>query len=105
MEDANGEMNVMLESRPSKSHLRDSVKLSGISGSVCDSHPTVPLSRSVTGSFAGSSRALLLRVVSEVAILDSRLFVLALDCTLSIAFSSIDFRGPALIEALVLVCA
>lgn len=76
MEDANGEMKVILERRLNKSHFRDSGKLSGISGSVCDSHPTIPLSRSESGSFAGSSRAFLLR---EVSILDNRLLVLALD--------------------------
>jgi hypothetical protein len=103
MDDAKGEMNVMAERRLSKSHLRESAKLRGISGSVCDSHPTIPLSRSERGSFAGPRRGFLLRLVSEVAILDSRLLVLALDCILSIEYASMDFRGPALIDALVLV--
>lgn len=95
IEDANGEMNVILEIRPNRSHFRDSGKFNGISGSVCDSHPTIPLSRSEIGSFTGSSRAVLLR---EVSILDSRLLVLALVSTFSIGFVSAVFLCPDLTD-------
>jgi hypothetical protein len=101
MEEAKGEMNVMLEIKPNNIHLRESGKLRGISGSSWDSHPTTPLSRSESGSFAGSRRAFLLRVVSDVAIRDSLLFALALEPIRWIESPSVDFRGPALMDALV----
>jgi hypothetical protein len=76
IEDARGEINVMLESKERISHFRESWKFKGISGSSCDSHPTIPLSRSVVGSGAGASRAFLLLDVRFVAILESLLLVL-----------------------------
>jgi len=94
-------MKVMLESNPSRSHFRESGKFKGISGSFCDSHPTIPLSRSEIGSFSGSRRAFLLRDVRLVAILESLLLVLTLETTRWMDSLSRDFRGPGLMDALV----
>jgi hypothetical protein len=99
MEDASGEIKVMLDSKPRSKNLRDSGKLRGISGSCCDSQPTIPLSRSESGSLAGSRRAFLLLDVRLVAIRESLLFVLTLELTRVIPWPSRDFRGPALIDA------
>lgn len=99
MEDASGEINVMLDNRPRSKNLRDSGKLSGISGSFWDSQPTIPLSNSESGNFAGSRRAFLLLDVRLVAIRESLDFVLTLELTLVISWPSRDFRGPALIDA------
>jgi hypothetical protein len=98
MEEASGEMKVMLEIRPSNSHLRESGKLRGISGSSWDSHPTIPLSRSERGRFAGSRRAFLLREVRAVVIRDNLLLVLALEFILLIESPSPSFLGPASID-------
>ncbi len=101
IEDARGEMNVMLASRERRNHLRLSGKLRGISGSVCDSHPTIPLSRSETGRGLGSRRGFLLREVRVVAIRDSLLLTLERVSVRWISCSSGPFEGPALIDALV----
>lgn len=101
MDEARGEMKVILEIRPNRSHLRESGKFRGISGSSWDSHPTIPLSRSESGNLAGSRRAFLLRDVSVVAIRDNLLLVLTLVLTRCMGSVSIDIRGPALIDALV----
>jgi len=101
IEDARGEMKVMLESNPSRSHLRESAKFRGISGSFCDSHPTIPLSRFEIGSFTGSRRPFLLRDVRLVAIRESLLLVLTLEVTRWMDSLSSDFREPALMDALV----
>lgn len=98
IEDARGEINVMLESKESISHFRGSGKFSGISGSSCDSHPIIPLSKSVVGRGAGASRAFLLLDVRFVAILDSLLLELDLVVNRWISDSSIDFLEPALID-------
>jgi hypothetical protein len=76
IEEARGEMKVMLESKAIRNHFLDSGKLRGISGSNCDSHPTMPLSRSEVGSLAGSRRAFLLLDVRVVAIRDNLLLAL-----------------------------
>ena len=78
MDEASGETKVMLDNRPRSSHLREFAKFRGISGSSCDSHPTIPLSRSESGIFIGASRSFLLLDVSTVAIRDNLLFPLAL---------------------------
>lgn len=92
---------MMLASREIRNHFRDSGKLSGISGSSWDSHPTIPLSRSEVGRRAGSRRAFLLLEVRLVAIRDNLL--LALDWVLirEISRPSTHFSGPALIDAVV----
>ena len=97
IDEAKGEMRVMLERRDIKNHLRDSGKLRGISGSSWDSQPTIPLSRSEVGSWAGSRRSFLLLEVSPVAIRDNLL--LALDRLLirEISRPSASFGEPALI--------
>ena len=58
MDEANGVMKVMRERRPTMSHLRELVKLSGISGSCWLSQPTTPLSRSITGRTGGGRLSL-----------------------------------------------
>ncbi len=98
MEDARGEMNVMLASKDIRNHFRRSGKLRGISGSSCDSHPTIPLSRSDSGSGGGARRAFLLFEVKLVAIRDILLFVLDLVVTRCISLSS--FAGLALMAAI-----
>lgn len=98
IDDARGEMKVMLASREMRNHFRRSGKLRGISGSVCDSHPTIPLSRSESGNLAGSSRAFLLLLVREVVIRDNLLLMLDRVFTREISSSSAPFGGPALIE-------
>ncbi len=101
MEDARGEINVMLPSSAISVHFLFSEKLSGISGSSCDSHPTISLSRSDSGRGAGARRAFLLFELFEVrfvAIRDMRLRVLCFEVTRDRSFSS--FRGPGLIETL-----
>jgi hypothetical protein len=100
MLDARGEMKVMDPSRAISIHFRESGKLRGFSGSSCDSHPTMPLSRSESGSSAGAMRAFLLLEVRFVAIRDNLLFVLALVSTRS-SPSSTGALGPALIDAVV----
>jgi hypothetical protein len=89
-------MNVILLINPKRSHLRLSGKLRGISGSSCDSHPTIPLSRSDSGSGEGARRGFLLLEVRFVAIRDILLLVLDLVDTRRISFF---FPGPALIDA------
>jgi hypothetical protein len=101
MEDARGDMNVILASNDKRSHLRDSGKLSGISGSSCDSHPTMPLSRSESGRSWGASLALLDFDVRFVAIRDNLLFELDLVFIRSTPLPSVDFRRPALMDATV----
>jgi hypothetical protein len=101
MEDARGEMNVILASSDRINHFFFSGKFKGMSGSSCDSQPTVPLSKSDTGKGFGGSFSFLLFDVRFVAILDSRLFVLfklAPVCTRSMSVVSV-LRGPALIDA------
>ena len=88
IEEARGDMKVMEESRDSRNHFRDSGKLRGISGSSCESHPTIPLSRSEVGRGAGSSRFLLLLVVRLADMRDSLLLVLE---RVSIRWISRDF--------------
>lgn len=103
IEDASGEIRVMLASKPINSHFLDSAKFNGISGSSCDSQPTIPLSKSDSGNGAGSSRAFfLLLEVRFVAIRDSLLFELDFVGTrsMSFSFSGIDFPGPALIDSI-----
>jgi hypothetical protein len=97
IEEARGEINVMLESNDIKSHFLVSGKLRGMDSSVWDSHPTIPLSKSDKSKGSGASRGFLLLGVRLVAILDSLLFELDLEVTLWISFSS--FREPALIDA------
>jgi hypothetical protein len=103
MEEARGEMKVMLESKAINSHFLDSGKLRGISGSSCPSHPTIPLSRSEVGSGAGASRAFLLLEVRFVAIRDILLFVLDFVDTRWISDSSPDFPFPVLIDSTVVL--
>jgi len=98
IEDARGEMNVILESRERISHFRESWKFNGISGSSCDSQPTIPLSKSEVSSGAGASRAFLLLDVRFVAIFESLLLELDFVVTRWISNSSNDFLGPALME-------
>lgn len=94
IDDARGLMKVMAEIRPSSIHFRFAAKLSGISGSFWPSQPTMPLSRSVTGTFSGSSPSLCLfvRVVSFVAIRESPLLVVPVVDIRSRASFSTDFR-------------
>jgi hypothetical protein len=99
IEEARGEMNVMLESNDIKSHFWVSGKLRGIDSSDWDSHPTIPWSKSDNGKGSGTSRAFLLLEVKLVAIRDSRLFADDLEVTLWISVSS--FREPALLDATV----
>lgn len=96
IEEARGEINVMLESNDIKSHFLVSGKLRGMDSSVWDSHPTIPLSKSDKGKGSGASRGFLLLGVRLVAILDSLLFELDLEITLWISFSSL--REPALTD-------
>lgn len=55
MEEAKGEMKVMEARRKSISHFFFGAKFKGFSGSSWPSHPTIPLSRSFSGSFGRSS--------------------------------------------------
>ena len=91
----------MLASREISSHFLDSGKLRGISGSFCDSHPTIPDSRLDSGSFAGARPSFLLLDVRLVAIRDRRLLVLTLLAVVVVRRISSDVRGPALIDAMV----
>lgn len=77
MDEASGDINVILDNKPSKNHFRESGKFSGMAGSSCDSHPTILLSRSDNGIFAASSLALLFRAVRLVFIRESLLRPLA----------------------------
>ena len=79
IDDANGEMKVIAETRPRRTHFLAWGKLSGFLASSCDSHPTIPLSRSDNGSFSRSSRPLLLLVVRRDTTFESLLFVLDLE--------------------------
>jgi len=99
IEDARGDINVMPARRERRSHFRASGKLSGMSGSSCDSHPTIPLSRSDVGRGGGARRSFLLLDVRLVAIRDILLFVLDFVVTLWTSFLS--FCRPALIDATV----
>jgi hypothetical protein len=101
MEEARGEMKVMLDSKERSSHFLESGKLRGISGSSCDSHPTIPALRSEIGSFARVRRSFLLFDVKFVAIRDSLLLVLALLAVVETRWISSDLRAPALIDATV----
>jgi hypothetical protein len=101
IEEARGETKVMLASRERRNHLRLSGKLRGISGSSCDSHPTIPLSRSEIGKGLGSSLVFLLLEVRFVAIRDSLLLTLERVFVRWISCSSMPFEGPALIDAIV----
>jgi hypothetical protein len=78
IDEASGEMNVILARSEIRNHFRFSAKLSGISGSSCDSHPTIPLSRSDSGRRAGARRFFLLLEVKFVAMRERRLLVLVL---------------------------
>lgn len=49
IDDAKGEMKVMAPRREMSNHFLDLAKLSGISGSSWDSHPTILLARSESG--------------------------------------------------------
>ena len=95
----------MLANKERINHFFFSGKFKGISGSSCDSQPTMSLSRSDTGNGFGANFAFLLLEVRLVAILDRRLFVLfklAPVCTLSMSevpFTSV-LRGPALIDSI-----
>lgn len=100
IEEARGEMNVMLASKDMSIHFRLSGKLRGISGSSCDSHPTMPLSRSDSGRGAGARRAFLLLKVRFVAMRDNLLLVLDFVVTLRISSSS-TFSCGTFMEALV----
>ena len=91
----------MLASKEMSSHFLESGKLRGISGSSCDSHPTIPELRLDNGSLAGARRSFLLLDVRTVAIRDNLLFVLALLAVVVTRRISSDFRGPALIDATV----
>lgn len=91
IEEARGEMKVMLASREMRNHFCLSGKLRGISGSVCDSHPTTPLSRSERGNLAGSRRAFLLLLVREVVIRDNLLLTVDRVFTREMSSSSAPF--------------
>jgi hypothetical protein len=92
MEEAKGEIKVMLESSDIKSHFCVSGKLRGMDSSDWDSQPTIPLPRSDNGKGAGASRAFLLLEVKFVAIRDILLFALDLEVTLWMPFSSFPER-------------
>jgi len=99
IEEASGEMNVIEEIRPSNIHLRLLGKFRGIRGSSWLSHPTMPLSRSVSGIFslARPSFFLLLVLILDV-ICASLLLVLPPVLIRSMRMSSADFRRPVLID-------
>ena len=92
IEEASGEMKVILPSRAIRIHLRVSGKLKGISGSSCDSHPTRSLSRSDNGRGGGGRRAFLLLVARFVVIRDNLLLVLVFVLIRSMPFSFISLR-------------
>ena len=73
IDDASGEMNVMLARSEMRNHFLLSGKFKGISGSSWDSQPTIPWSRSETGSGGGSRRFFLLREEMLVAMRERRL--------------------------------
>lgn len=105
IEDARGEIKVMLASSPRRSHFFEFGKLSGIAGSSCDSQPTISLSRSETGMTGGGNRSFLDLEVRLVAIRESFVLELALDFDRS-RLSSLPPAGlgsPPLIETIV-VC-
>jgi hypothetical protein len=97
IEEARGEINVMLESNDIKSHFLVSGKLRGMDSSVWDSHPTIPLSKSDKSKGSGASRGFLLLGVRLVTIRDSLLFEPDLEVILWVSFS--PFGEPALIDA------
>lgn len=97
IDEARGEMKVMLPRREMSNHLRFSEKFKGISGSSCPSQPTISFSRSDTGRGAGARRAFLLLDVRLVAIRDIRLRVLFRLFSLERSLPSV--RGPAFMEA------
>ena len=101
IEEANGEMNVIEETRPSNVHLRWSGKFSGIRGSSWPSHPTMPLSRSVSGIFslARPSFFLLLVLIFDI-IRASLLLALPVVLIRSMRLPSADFRRPVLIDSI-----
>jgi hypothetical protein len=99
MEEAKGEIKVMLESNEIRSHFFASGKLRGMASSAWDSQPTIPLSKSDKGNGAGASRAFLLLEVKLVAIREILLFALDLEATIWTPFSS--FPGRALIDSTV----
>jgi hypothetical protein len=65
MEDARGEMKVMEEMRKRRRNFLPSAKFNGMFGSVCDSQPIMPASRSDTGIRVGGSFSFLLVAILE----------------------------------------
>jgi hypothetical protein len=100
IEEANGEMNVIEATRPSKVHLRLSGKFSGMRGSSWLSHPTIPLSRSVSGIFSLARPSFFLLLVLSFEVIRASL-LLALPAVLirSMRLPSADFRRPVLIDS------
>lgn len=78
MDDAKGDMNVMMERSTTRSHFRNGVKLSGISGSVWLSHPMMPFERSVIGRIGGGSFSRVLRLDNLLIMLWDLLLVVDL---------------------------
>jgi hypothetical protein len=105
IEEANGETNVIEETKPSKIHLRLSGKFSGMRGSSWLSHPTIPLSRFVSGilSLARLSFFLLLVLIFEI-IRASLLLALPAVLIRSTRPLLVEFRRPVLIDSVSYPC-
>jgi len=73
IDEARGEMKVMLARREIKNHFRACGKLRGISGSSWDSHPTMSLSKSEIGKAVLAMCSLLLLKDTFVRIRDIKL--------------------------------